>query len=95
MNQLKFQAYDEGTTTLEREVISATDARIASNSGVYLTSDAVYVSSPVVFDCVTSPDGAIKNIGITFTLTKGTQGSSRVTEYGSQTFSQRVTIRSY
>lgn len=95
MTQLRFQSYDQGITTLERDVLSETDARIASNAAVYLTSDSVYVSTPVTFDCVQSPDGAIKNIGITFTLTKGSSGSSRVTEYGSQTFSQRVTIRSY
>ncbi len=95
MTQLRFVSLDEGVTTFGRSVLSATDARIASGSAIYLTSDAVYLPSDIVFDCSQTDDGVVTNITISFTLTKGTSGSGRVTEYGSQDFTSNVTIRSF
>jgi type II secretory pathway pseudopilin PulG len=95
MDELVFQSFDEGITTLGREVIDGTDARIASNSGIYLTSDSVYLDDSLQFDCRKSADGLITNITISFTLTKGTPGISRVTEFGSEDFRSNVTIRSF
>lgn len=95
MEQLRFQSYDEGITTLQKEDVTGAPSRIASNSAIYLTSDAVNVSSPLLFDCFRSSDGTVTTINISFTLDKGDSNSSRVTEYGSQNFSQNVTIRSF
>lgn len=96
MSQIRFQSFDEGITTFGRTVISSTDARIASGSGnVYLTSDAVYLTNTLTFDCSKSADGSITNVGISFTLTKGNSTADRITDYGTQSFDGNVTIRSF
>lgn len=93
MNQLRFTSLDDGVTTYGRAVVTPTDARIASNSA-HLTSDAVFLADTLQFDCVQSADGAVTNISIYFTLTRGNSGN-RITEVGSQDFNTTVTIRSF
>lgn len=93
MTQIRFLSLDDGTTTFSRSEISSTDARIASNSA-HLTSDSVFLPDTMQFDCSQSADGAITNIDIFFTLTKGNTGN-RITEVGSQDFTANVTIRSF
>lgn len=95
MNQIRFLSLDEGITTFGREIISESDARIASGSAVFLTSDAVYLTDSLQFNCEQTSDGRITNITISFTLTRGNPGVGRVTESGSQDFVSNVTIRSY
>lgn len=95
MSSIRFQSFDEGITTFERTVVSSTDARVASNSGVYLTSDAVYLNNDLTFNCSRSEDGSIVTVSISFSLTKGDAVEDRITDYGQQDFAGKVTIRSF
>ncbi|MEO8581866.1 MAG: prepilin-type N-terminal cleavage/methylation domain-containing protein [Patescibacteria group bacterium] len=95
MTQLRFRSLDEGITTFERTIVSPTDARIASNSAIYLTSDAVYVTNGLQFDCQQTADGVVTNVTISFTLSKGNQSSSRVTDVGTQDFTSTVIVRGF
>lgn len=95
MTQLKVQGFDGGVSTFERHVFNSSDARIASSSGLYLTSDAVYLTNSLRFDCVRSADGLITTVNISFVLTKGNASSDRPTEYGQTRFAGSATVRSF
>lgn len=89
MDEITFTSLDGGVTTLEAQV-DGTTTRIASNSGIFLTSDRVTVTSGPEFDC----DAASKHITITFSLRKGTQGVDTAKEIVEETFTTGVSLRS-
>lgn len=92
MSQLRFQMPDRGVVTFGSASAGGV-TRIASGSGIYLTSTEVDVDS-LTFDCVQSDDGLITTVSISFTLQKGTS-SDRATEYGTQSFVSTVNLRSF
>ncbi len=89
MSQIRLKLIDQGITTLFSEA-----GKIASNSGIYLTSDSVQLVSGPEFDCSRSADRAITTIRISFTLRKGQAGTDRLSEIQQQAFSTSVTVRS-
>lgn len=92
MTQFRFKSIDESITTLGTESSDGV-IKIASNSGVFLTSDQVTVLDGPTFDCRRTDDLAITNIGITFTLRRGNPASNKPTEIQTQEFRTSVTIR--
>lgn len=94
MSQIKFKSLDGGVTTLLTETDGESE-KIASNSGVYLTSDAVTISSPLTFNCTQANDERYPHITITFTLRKGTPGVNPDRDIVEETFSTSTTLRSF
>jgi len=93
MDEIRFRSFDEGVTTFSG-VSTGSVIKIASNSGVYLTSDAVTVETGPTFNCYQSPDRAITTIDISFTLETG-DSNDRSTDYHTEDFMNSVTIRSF
>lgn len=94
MNQITVRNIDGGVTTLMREEQNGV-AKIASNSGRYLTSDAVILVAGPTFDCYQSPDGLIRSVTAAFTLRRGEVGIDRASEVLSQDFQTTVTLRNF
>lgn len=90
MPAIRFKLIDQGETTLFAE-----NEKIASNSGVYLTSDEVSVVGSPSFDCTRSADEAITSVRISFTLRRGEVGLDRQSETEEQTFSTIVNMRTF
>lgn len=88
MDSIRVQSADREITTFFTE-----NNKIASNSGVYLTSDEVTVVNRLDFDCLQSPDRSVSTVQINFTLSKGQEGVDRVSDIQEQTFSTTVTLR--
>ena len=93
MAEIKFLSIDGGTTTLGIEDDGGTN-KIASNSGIYLTSDAVEITDGPTFDCVQDSDQSHPHINITFTLRKGTPGLDQARDIVEETFTTSTTLRS-
>lgn len=88
MSSIRFRSIDEGVTE-----ILAENQKIASNSGIYLTSDAVELTSGPTFDCYRTADQAITSITVTFGLKRGDLATNRVSEVLEQEFSTTVSLR--
>jgi prepilin-type N-terminal cleavage/methylation domain-containing protein len=73
MDAITFESLDSGVTTLtaEEDPID-NNVKIASNSGIYLTSGDITLVECPIFDCSESEDKLAQYIGIRFTLRKGT-----------------------
>lgn len=97
MDEIRFKSIDDGITTLTREIDSSDGNRpkIASNSGIYLTSGAVDLVAGPVFNCSQTSDGLSQYITITFQLRKGTPGIDQARDIVTQDFSAGVNLRSY
>ncbi len=95
MQEIAFLSYDGGVTYLFGEEDEDGFTKIASNSGVYLTSSDVDITSGPIFNCEASDDGLIQYVDINFTLRKGTPGVNQANEIVEQTFSTGVNVRSY
>lgn len=97
MEDIRFKSYDNGITTLMRETdpTDSNKAKIASNSGVYLTSGAVELVSGPLFDCSQTPDGLSQYITIAFQLRKGTPGIDQPRDIVVQDFLTSVNLRSF
>jgi prepilin-type N-terminal cleavage/methylation domain-containing protein len=94
MEEIKFQALNGGITTLLKEEAADGKDRIASNSGVYLTSANSDLISGPQFDCTRAADGSSTFVTITFTLRKGTPGVDQVRDIVTQDFQSGVALRS-
>lgn len=94
MNEIRARSRDEAITRYFRENDNGIE-KIASNSGRYLTSDAVRVVSGPVFDCTQSEDNAVQTVTISFTLAKGVAGQDRVSEVIQEDFATTVTMRKF
>ncbi len=95
MQEIALLSYDGGVTYLFGEADAQGQTKIASNSGVYLTSNDVEVTTGPIFNCEASDDGLIQYVDISFTLRKGTPGINQPSEIVEQTFSTGVNVRSY
>ncbi len=94
LNQITLRSMDNGITTLMAETDGGI-TKIASNSGVYLTSDAVQLTAGPRFDCYQSSDGLIQTVKVSFTLQRGTTGVDRDSEVTTQSFQTTVTLRNF
>lgn len=93
MSQIKFKSIDGGITKLFTQEDGGVN-KIASNSGIYLTSGAVDLATEPDFDCYQPNDEAHPHINITFTLRKGTPGTNLDRDIVEETFTTSTTIRS-
>lgn len=93
MSEIKFRSIDGGITTLAKEDDNGKD-KIASNSGIYLTSQAVDITEGPTFDCTQDTDESHPYIDITFTLRKGTPGVDQNRDIVEEKFSTSTTLRS-
>jgi type II secretory pathway pseudopilin PulG len=93
MTEIKLKSFDGGETTLLIEDDGGVN-KIASNSGVYLTSEAVEIADDLNFTCTQSNDESHPHINISFTLRKGTPGVDQARDIVEETFSTSTTIRS-
>lgn len=96
MDEITFKSIDNGTTTffLETDPNDSVD-KIASNSGVYLTSGGVNVISGPTFDCSQTSDFNRTYVKISFTLRKGDPGVDNPRDITQETFSTSVNLRSF
>lgn len=96
MPAITFESFDNGVTTLfSEEDPSDTYIKIASNSGVYLTSGDVQIVEGPTFDCSESDDKLAQYITIKFTLRKGTPSLDQERDIIEQEFISGVGIRSF
>ncbi|MBU0576470.1 type II secretion system GspH family protein [Patescibacteria group bacterium] len=93
MTEIKFRSIDGGETTLAIEDDGGVD-KIASNSGVYLTSGAVKIVNGINFTCTQNSDESHPHISISFTLRKGTPGLDPTRDIVQETFTASATVRS-
>ena len=93
MSEIKFNSIDGGITSLGIEEDGDTN-KIASNSGIYLTSNSVEVTDGPTFDCTQDNDQSHPYINITFTLRKGTPGIDQTRDIVEETFTTGTTLRS-
>lgn len=96
MDEIVFRSVDNGLTTLFlEEDPSDNHQKIASNSGVYLTSSNVDIIAGPTFDCSQTPDLGRTHINISFTLRKGEEGVDDPRDIIQETFSTAINLRSY
>lgn len=93
MTEIKFKSLDGGITTLGIENDNGTN-KIASNSGIFLTSGAVTITQGPIFNCTQETDQSHPHINITFTLRKGTPGIDQERDITEETFNTGTTLRS-
>jgi type II secretory pathway pseudopilin PulG len=90
MDEIKLKSYDNGVTTIMVE-----NEKIASNSGVYLTSTAAELVDGPTFNCSLSPDRINHYIEFSFTLRKGIPAVDQDKEITIATFSGAAQLRSF
>lgn len=96
MNAITFESIDSGVTTLTKENDSSDSTdKIASNSGIYLTSGDVTITDGPTFNCSESEDKIAQYITIRFTLRKGTPSLDEAKDVVEQEFISGVGIRSF
>lgn len=95
MDAITFNSIDGGQTTLMMEPDSSDNnvVKIASNSGIYLTSDSVDISQDLTFNCSESQDHQRRYVEIVFSLRKGTPGVDLTRDIVEQEFRTGVAIR--
>ncbi len=93
MVEIRFNSIDGEQTTLQGEEDDGI-IKIASNSGVFLTSDAVEVTDGPTFDCTQDSDQSHPHINISFTLRKGTPGLDQERDIVEELFTTSTTLRS-
>lgn len=95
MDIISFRSIDGGVTSFFAEEDSSDgNTKIASNSGVYLTSGDVELVDGPTFDCTQPSDGTSQHVVITFTLRKGTPGVTDAREFAETEFKTAVSVRS-
>lgn len=94
MTEIRLKSIDGGITSLFGETDSGVD-KIASNSGVYLTSGSVELVTGPEFDCTQSDDETNPHITISFTLRKGTPGVDKPRDIIEETFTSSTNLRSF
>lgn len=95
MTEIAIRSLDGGVTTFFIEEDSSDGhVKIASNSGVYLTSATVSILDDLRFSCTQPGDESIQHVGIFFTLRRGTPGLSDTREMAESEFQTSVSVRS-
>lgn len=92
MSEIRFQSIDGGVTSLTSQSAGGV-TRIASNSGTYLTSDAVQLVSGPTFNCRRLSDRGNATITISFSLRRGVTGQASANEIVQTDFSTTVSTR--
>lgn len=96
MDEIVLKGYDNSTTRLFKELDSTDNKyKIASNSGVYLTSGSVDIVSGPTFSCTKSDDGVSQYVSVTFILRKGNPTTDQSRDIITQTFQTSANIRSF
>lgn len=96
MSEIAFKSIDGGITRIfVEEDPSDGKSKIASNSGVYLTSGAVEITAGPTFDCVEDLDRASQYITVSFTLRRGTPSLDSASEIVEETFTTGANLRSF
>jgi prepilin-type N-terminal cleavage/methylation domain-containing protein len=95
MESISFKSIDGGITTLGMEEDGGDEEaeKIASNSGVYLTSSTVEISDDLTFNCSQSSDGLRRYVEIVFSLRKGTPGVDLERDIIEEEFRTGVALR--
>jgi len=94
MQSLTIRSVDNGITTLYAEVDTDGRTKIASNSGVYLTSGSLDLIAGPTFDCSQQTDASTQHVVISFSLRRGNPGEDDVRETAESDFKTAVSIRS-
>jgi prepilin-type N-terminal cleavage/methylation domain-containing protein len=96
MTEVFLRSFDNKTTRLYKQTDS-TDSKdkIASNSGIYLTSGGVDITEGPTFDCAASDDGLTQYLTISFTLRKGSVSLDATKDIVEETFQTGVNVRSF
>ena len=96
MTEIVLKSVDSGITTLSlEEDPSDNHQKIASNSGVFLTSGGVDVISGPTFDCTQTTDLNQIHVSVSFTLQSGDPGVDDPRDIIQETFSTGVNLRSF
>lgn len=96
MDEIRFTSIDNGQTTLFLEEDPSDNRdKIASNSGVYITSGGVDIITGPTFDCTQTSDLGRTHIKISFTMRKGDPGVDEERDIIQETFSTGVNLRSF
>jgi prepilin-type N-terminal cleavage/methylation domain-containing protein len=96
MTAIVLKSLDGGQTILFPETDpSDNKVKIASNSGIYLTSGAVTLTAGPVFNCYEGTDELSSYVQVEFSLRKGTPGQDDPKEISEETFRTSVNVRSY
>lgn len=96
MEAITFASIDNGVTTLfSEEDTTDNKLKIASNSGIHLTSGDVDLVNGPIFDCSESEDKLAQYITIRFTLRKGTPSLDEAKDIVEQEFISGVGLRSF
>lgn len=93
MTEIKLRSLDGATTTLMAENDGGI-TKIASNSGLYLTSDAVEVTSGPIFNCSQDSDQGQPHIELEFELRKGDPATDLARDVVAQEFATSTVLRS-
>jgi len=95
MESFTFRSLDGELTTFFSEIDPSDNReKIASNSGIYLTSDQVDLIEGPIFDCTQPADETSQHVEVFFTLRRGTPGVSSDQEIAESEFKTSVTVRS-
>jgi len=96
MDSLSLKSIDNGVTTLSKETDPSDGKdKIASNSGIYLTSGTTDITAGPTFDCRQSNDGTKTYVTVSFALRKGTPGVDKPRDIVEQVFTTSVSLRIY
>jgi prepilin-type N-terminal cleavage/methylation domain-containing protein len=95
MESIAFKSYDNGITELlkEEDPSDNNSEKIASNSGIYLTSSRVELINGPSFNCTQANDGSAPHITTSFTIRKGTPGIDQARDIVEETFTSGVSLR--
>lgn len=93
MESIAVKSIDGGVTTFFAEQDSDLQDKIASNSGIYLTSGDVTLLDGPTFDCSESADKSARYVTISFTLRKGTPTLDEAKDIIEQEFISGVALR--
>jgi len=96
MSEIAFKSIDNGITTLLlEEDPNDNHLKIASNSGIYLTSGGVDITEGPTFDCTQTTDLNQTHVKVSFTLRSGDPGVDDPRDIVQETFSTGVNLRSF
>lgn len=96
MTEIEIRSVDNGVTRIFKELDeSDSHQKIASNSGVYLTSSDVEITTGPEFDCSETSSLGSKYVEVKFTLRKGTPGVDQARDIIEEDFATGVNLRSF
>lgn len=96
MSSISFKSRDGGVTTLAAQADASDEnkLKIASNSGIFLTSSSVELLGNLTINCTQPSNGSPAYVELGFELRKGTPGIDQARDIVSQEFTTGVSLRS-